>query len=90
MSNATLLTADRTTHAKIVAVALIASIAVSLIGIAVRAKPVASEPLIQPLISSRQPADTPSIRIAPTLIKHPLQSEPGNFSARTDMIEGSV
>ena len=47
MNNATLLTADRTTHAKIVAVALIASIGVSLIGIAVRAKPVGSEPLIQ-------------------------------------------
>jgi putative exporter of polyketide antibiotics len=47
MSNATLLTADRTTHAKIVAVALIASIAVSLIGVAIRVKPVASEPLIQ-------------------------------------------
>jgi len=47
MSNATLLTADRTTHAKIVAVALIASIAVSLIGVAIRAKLVASEPLIQ-------------------------------------------
>jgi hypothetical protein len=47
MNNATLLTADRTTHAKIVAVALIASVAVSLIAIAVRAKPVGSEPLIQ-------------------------------------------
>jgi hypothetical protein len=47
MNNATLLTADRTTHAKIVALALIASIAVSLIGIAVRANPVGSGPLIQ-------------------------------------------
>jgi hypothetical protein len=47
MNNATLLTADRTTHAKIVAVALIASIAVSLVGIAVHADVSESEPLFQ-------------------------------------------
>jgi hypothetical protein len=34
MSNATLLTANRTTHVKIVLTALVASIAVSLVGIA--------------------------------------------------------
>ena len=46
MNNATLLTADRTTHVKIVLIALVASIAVSLVGIAVHVKPVGSEPLL--------------------------------------------
>jgi hypothetical protein len=45
MNNATLLTADRTTHVKIVLMALVASIAVSLVGIAVHVKPMGSEPL---------------------------------------------
>ena len=44
MSNATLLTADRATHVKIVLIA-VASIAVSLVGMAVNAKVVGSEPL---------------------------------------------
>ncbi len=48
MNNATLLTADRTTHVKIVAIALVASIAVSLVGIAVHAKPADSDPLSGP------------------------------------------
>jgi len=43
MNNATLLTADRGTHVKIVLIALIASIAVSLIGIAIHVKPTDSE-----------------------------------------------
>ncbi len=42
MNNATLFTADRATHAKIVVVALVASIAVCLVGIRVHAK--GSEP----------------------------------------------
>jgi hypothetical protein len=45
MHNATLFTADRATHAKIVVVALIASIAVCLVGIRVHLKPVGSESL---------------------------------------------
>jgi hypothetical protein len=45
VNNATLFTADRGTHAKIVVVALIASIAVCLVGICVHVKPVGSEPL---------------------------------------------
>jgi hypothetical protein len=45
MNNATLLTADRMTHVKIVAIALVASIAVSLVGITVHVKPVDSDPL---------------------------------------------
>jgi hypothetical protein len=47
MNNTTLLTADRTTHVKIVLMALVASIAVSLVGIAVHVKPVRSEPLLR-------------------------------------------
>ncbi len=47
MNNATLLTADRTTHVKIVAIALVASIAVSLVGIAGHGKALDSEPLLQ-------------------------------------------
>jgi hypothetical protein len=45
MNNATLLTADRGTHVKIVLIALIASIAVSLIGIGLHARPASSEAL---------------------------------------------
>jgi len=48
MNNATLLTADRTTHVKIVAVALAASIAVSLVGIAVHVKTMESGPFSGP------------------------------------------
>jgi hypothetical protein len=48
MNNATLLTADRMTHVKIVAIALVASIAVSLVGITVHVKPVDSDPLSGP------------------------------------------
>ena len=44
MNNATLFTADQTTHLKIVAVALVASITVSLIGIGVHATRVTSGP----------------------------------------------
>jgi hypothetical protein len=45
MNNATLLTTDRTTHVRIVLIALVASIAVSLVGIVVHVKPMGSEPL---------------------------------------------
>jgi hypothetical protein len=45
VNNATLFTADRGTHAKIVVVALLASIAVCLVGIRVQVKPVGSESL---------------------------------------------
>jgi hypothetical protein len=47
MNNATLLTADHTTHVKIVAIALVASIAVSLVAIGVHIRPVGSEPPLQ-------------------------------------------
>jgi hypothetical protein len=47
MNSATLLTADRATHVKIVPMALVASIAVNLVGIAVQVKPVGSEPLLR-------------------------------------------
>ena len=50
MNNATLLTADRTTHVKIVLIALVASIAVSLVGIAVHIKPIGPEPLLRTTI----------------------------------------
>jgi hypothetical protein len=50
MTNATLLTADRTTHVKIVLIALVASIAVSLVGIAVHVKPMGPEPLLRTTI----------------------------------------
>ena len=50
MNNATLLTADRTTHVKIVLIALVASIAVSLVGIAVHIKPIDPEPLLRTTI----------------------------------------
>jgi hypothetical protein len=46
MYNATFLTADPTTHVKIVVVALIASIAASLVGIGVHIRPVGSEALL--------------------------------------------
>jgi hypothetical protein len=49
MNNATLLTADSTTHGKIVLIALVA-IAVSLVGIGVHVKPVGPEPLLRPTI----------------------------------------
>jgi hypothetical protein len=42
MNNATLLTADRGTHVKVVLIALIASIAVSMIGINVHGRPTSS------------------------------------------------
>jgi hypothetical protein len=45
VNNATLFTADRVTHVKIMAVALVASIAVCLVGIRVHVKPVGFEPL---------------------------------------------
>jgi hypothetical protein len=45
VNNATLFTADRRTHAKIVVVALLASIAVCWLGIHVQVKPVGSESL---------------------------------------------
>jgi hypothetical protein len=47
MNSATFLTADRGTHLKIVVVAVIASIAVSMIGISVHVRPVSSEALLQ-------------------------------------------
>jgi hypothetical protein len=47
MNNATLLTADRGTHVKIVLIALIASIAVSMIGINVHGRPASSVALLQ-------------------------------------------
>jgi hypothetical protein len=47
MNNATLLTADRGTHVKIVLIALIASIAVSLIGIGLHARPASSVALLE-------------------------------------------
>ena len=47
MNNATLLTADHTTHVKIVVIALVASIAVSLVAIGVHIRPVGSEPPLQ-------------------------------------------
>jgi hypothetical protein len=47
MNNATLLTADRATHVKIVVIALVASIAVSLVAIGVHVKPVGSESLLR-------------------------------------------
>jgi hypothetical protein len=47
MNNATFLTADRGTHLKIVVVALIASITVSMSGISVHEMPVSSEALLQ-------------------------------------------
>jgi hypothetical protein len=50
MNNATLLTADHTTHVKIVLIALVASIAVSLVGIAVHIKPIGPEPLLRTTI----------------------------------------
>jgi hypothetical protein len=50
MTNATLLTADRTTHVKIVLIALVASIAVSLVGIAVHVKPMGPGPLLRTTI----------------------------------------
>jgi hypothetical protein len=50
MNNATLLTADRTTHVKIMLIALVASIAVSLVGIAVHVKPIGPEPLLRTTI----------------------------------------
>ena len=49
MNNATLLTADRNTHVKIVLIALIASIAVSLVGIAVQV-PIGPDPLLRTTI----------------------------------------
>jgi ABC-type proline/glycine betaine transport system permease subunit len=45
MDNATFFTADRTTHVKIVVIALVASIAIGLVGIA--ARPRSAEPLFQ-------------------------------------------
>jgi hypothetical protein len=45
VNNATLFTADRGTHAKILVVAMLASIAVGLVAIRVQAKPVGSESL---------------------------------------------
>ena len=50
MNNATLLTADRTTHVKIVLIAVVASIAVSLVGIGVHVKPIGPEPLLRTTI----------------------------------------
>ncbi len=47
MNNATLLTADRGTHVKIAIIALIASIAVGLIGLSVHVRPANSEALLQ-------------------------------------------
>ena len=47
MNNATLLTADRGTHVKIVLIALIASIAVSMIGISVHGSPASSVAVLQ-------------------------------------------
>ncbi len=47
MNNATLLTPDRTTQVKIVAIGLIASTAVSLVAIGVPVRPVGSEPPLQ-------------------------------------------
>jgi hypothetical protein len=50
MNNTTLLTADRTTHVKIVVIALVAWMAISLVGIA--ARPRAAEPLLQATTAS--------------------------------------
>jgi hypothetical protein len=47
MNNATLPTADRGTHVKIALIALIASIAVGLIGLCVHVRPSNSEALLQ-------------------------------------------
>jgi hypothetical protein len=47
MNNATFLNADRGTHVKIMLIALIASIAVFLIGTSVHMKPASSEALLQ-------------------------------------------
>ena len=47
MNNATLLTADRTTHMKIIVIALVASIAVVLVGIGAHVEPAGSEPLLR-------------------------------------------
>ena len=41
MNNSTIFTADRTTHVKVVAIALVASIAVLVVGIAARSTPAA-------------------------------------------------
>jgi hypothetical protein len=45
VNNATLFTADRGTHARILVVAMLACIAVGLVGIRVQAKPVGSASL---------------------------------------------
>jgi hypothetical protein len=47
VNNATLLTADRTTHVKIVLIALVASTAVSLVGIGGHVRPVGPEPVLR-------------------------------------------
>ena len=52
MNNATLLTADRGTHVKIVLIALIASIGVSMIGINVHGRLASSVALLQRLGAS--------------------------------------
>jgi hypothetical protein len=47
MYNATLVTADRGTYLKIVLIALIASIAIGLVGLSVHVRPANSEALLQ-------------------------------------------
>jgi ABC-type proline/glycine betaine transport system permease subunit len=47
INNATFLSAERVTHLKIVVVALIASIAVGMVGISVHVRLVSSEALLQ-------------------------------------------
>jgi hypothetical protein len=74
MNNATLLAADPTTHVKIVLMALVASIAVSLVGIAVHAKPMGSEPLLRTTIGIVKAGETPPIRIPPTRTASELES----------------
>jgi hypothetical protein len=69
VNNATLFTADRDTHAKIVAVALLASTAMCLVGSCVQTTPVGSGSLHRSMTaSSRQAVDTQPIRILPTRI----------------------
>lgn len=47
MNNATLLTADLTTHVKIVAIAVAATIVAGLVAVGTQTEPVGSEPLSQ-------------------------------------------
>jgi len=66
MNNATLFTADRKTHLKIVVIALVASIMVSVIGIVVHAAPIKTAGYIEtvgsdPAVKSGKPIQSAAL-----------------------------